>query len=135
MKKRGFSLCESIISCTILVILILIIYSNQVFKIKLEKEKNELNYSMDVIDFIDKEIKYNNMFEDICNYLSEKGSVSYSDYNIIQELQTKSLFSLEEGDKVTVELIGYDSEEVTYNIINNNLKKECVKYRWMDELN
>ena len=147
--KKGSTLIESIISMAIL--LIALTLSTQIFAmssraiaVRRNKEKaNRVSYA------IEKEIKYNIRFQDIKNTLvNNKLSLKYRE-NILEELLTESILSLdresrlETKDTIIIEKKNENSVESNYEILTFKItiydsnggilnEREFIKSYWME---
>lgn len=134
MKKKGFTLLESIISMALVLVLITFTFATKKEMFNLNKHSNEIVQAKKIVDFIDKEINYNMTFEEVITYFSNNNEISLDKEKIIDELLTNDIERLTEGSGVTIKLNSYDTEKIIYSVIIDEEVKELKRDRWRDEI-
>lgn len=134
MRKKGYSLIESIVSIAIILIMLLFLYNNHLIDMKINEQKRNIKECNTIISFIDKEIKYCINYDLLNQKFVSKPEWRFEKENIIELLTIKSLFEIEEGEGVILKNISQEDDSIEYKIIVDDIEINQIKYRWMDEI-
>lgn len=133
MKREGYALVECMIGLTILVVIITFIGKSQVLDIMMKTEKVKIVKTNNIIDFIDKEIKYNMTFDELKQILGEGELRIENSLDILEEIKVKDITNLKEGEGIEIRKVDEGENYIDYNIEVDGVVAYLTKSRWMDE--
>lgn len=133
MRKAGYALIECMIGMTILIIIITFVGKSYVLDLKMKQETIKIEKRNNIIDFIDKEIKYNMTLDDVKELL-DAGSINIENNpDILENIKINDLVNLPEGEGISISKISEGVNHINYCIEIDGVGVSLYKSRWMDE--